>query len=208
MKDTDIREQAKTDFDEYLDTIDNSYGHGYCLQNDIEQLAKELISTLPKIDRKKLRQEMDEMFVEVYDNPTTFNINEGIAKAQGYRERLGEMLILASREYNVRNSVMEMLTTSNTVVSKASSADKRKGEAMMKYPTQFIHLEAAEAFKDEVQAKLNNMKAVSDAVSRQASVLQLQMQLGEIHKDDETDRKLKSITGEAYAQGLIKNPMA
>lgn len=183
-----------------MEELDNQYGHGVCTQNDIEQMAKEMLATLPKLNRNDLRDEMDNMHVNVYIDPTTFNINEGLAKAQGYRERLTGILVLAEREVNIRTKVLEMLSMANTVMSKAGSADKRKGEALLKYPTQFIYLEAAETFRDEVQMYLNNMKATSESISRQASVLQAQITLGEIRRNTNTD----SAVGTAYEVALNK----
>ena len=104
--------------------------------------------------------------------------------------------MLAEREVNIRNKVLDMLSMANTVMSKASSADKRKGEALLKYPTQFIFLEAAETFRNEVQMVLNNMKATSESISRQASVLQAQITLGEIH------RKADNTVGSVYENDL------
>ena len=187
MHKDDIKVESAKEYEATIDEIDKNYNHGFCQQNDIEMMAKEMLDTIPKIDRNKLRNEMDEMHVNVYTEPTTFNINEGLAKAQAYRERLAGILALATREYNIRYKVLEMLSMANNVSSKASSADKRKGEALMKYANQFIHLEAAETFKDEVNMFLNNMKSTSETISRQASVLQAQIALGEVRKHDILD---------------------
>lgn len=178
----DVKEQAKQNYEDTLQSIDNKYGHGFATMDDIQDMAKEMLETIPKLDRNKLREEMDLMHVEVYPEPTTFNINEGLAKAQGYKERLAGILVQAQREYNVRNKVWDMLAAATNVMSKLSSADKRKGEAIMKYSAYFLQLEAAETFMEEVQMYMNNMKATGEAISRQASVLQSQIQLNEIRR--------------------------
>ena len=177
-----VKEQPKTDYETTVDNIDNKYGQGECNMTDIVDMAKEMISALPKIDRTKLRAEMETMHVTVYTEPTTFNINEGLAKSQGYKERLAGILAYAQREYQVRNKVFDMLCMANNVISKQGSADKRKGEAVMRYPTFYITLEAAETFANEVKMFLDNMKSTGDAISRQASVLQAQIAIGDIHK--------------------------
>ena len=192
MNKKDILAMPMINQEDKMDDLDNRYGHGSCGLTDIEQMAQEMLATLPKLNRNALRDEMDAMHINIYAEPTTFNINEGLAKAQGYRERLTGILALAEREYNVRNKVLDMLIMANTVTSKATSADKRKGEALLKYSTQFIFLEAAETFRNEVQMFLNNMKATSDTISRQASVIQAQIALGELH------RKIDPATGQAY----------
>jgi hypothetical protein len=182
-----VKQQPQTDYEDTVDNIDNKYGHGNCNMSDIESMAKEMISSLPVLDRNKLRDEMEAMHVTVYSDPTTFNINEGLAKSQGYKERLAGILAYAQREYQVRNKVFEMLCMANNVISKAGSADKRKGEAVMKYPTFYISLEAAETFANEVKMFLDNMKSTGDAISRQASVLQAQIAIGDIHKKSDTN---------------------
>lgn len=180
----DINQQVKIDYEQQLNNLDNKYGSGKCGVTEIEEMANEMLATIPKLNRNQLRIEMSQMHVDVYIDPTTFNINEGLAKAQAYRERLAGILALADREFNQRTKVFEMLVMAHNVVSKASSADKRKGEAIMKYAVQFLQLEAAETFRNEVKTYLDNMRATSETISRQASVLQAQITLGEIRRKD------------------------
>ena len=181
---TDISVKSKLDYEEQISMLENKYGAGTCKQSDIELMAKDMLFTLPYLNRDRLREEMASMHVDIYVEPTTFNINEGLAKSQMYRERLASILVLAERECNVRAKVLEMLVMASGVMSKASSADKRKGEAIMHYATQFIYLEAANTFRDEVKTYLDNMKATSETISRQASVIQAQITLGEIRRKD------------------------
>ena len=152
---SDINQPAKIDYEDQLNNIDNKYNKGTCNLNDIENIARDMLFAIPKLNRNQLREEMMLMHVDIYLDPTTFNINEGLAKAQAYRERLSGILALADREYNTRTKVFEMLVMAHNVVSKATSADKRKGEAMIKYVTQYIQLEAAETFRNEVKTHLD-----------------------------------------------------
>lgn len=185
-------QQVSSNYEKQLSKLDNAYGNGVCTQNDIERMAKEMLSTIPPLNRDALRQEMSNMHVDVYIDPTTFNINEGLALSQAFRERLSGILALADREYNVRSKVLEMLVMAHNVVSKASSADKRKGEALMRYAVQFFHLEAAETFRNEVKTYLDNMRATSETISRQASVIQAQITLGEIRKKDPNNQFIQA----------------
>lgn len=184
LKETDISTPEQISYETQLNNLENKYGMGTCTYNDIEQMAKDMLATLPRLNRDLLRDEMSKMHVDIYIDPTTFNINEGLALAQAFRERLAGILALADKEYNVRVKVFEMLTMAHGVMSKASSADKRKGEGLIKYAVQFIQLEAAETFRNEVKTYLDNMKATSETISRQASVLQAQITLGEIRRKD------------------------
>ena len=202
---SDILQQASKDYESSLNDLDKRF-HGQCKLTDIEIIAEEMLATIPKLNRDKLRDEMSQMHVAVYPNPSTFNINEGLALAQGYRERLAGILALADQEFNTRSKVLEMLMMAHIVTSKASSADKRKGEALIKYPSQFLALEAAETFKNEVMLFLKNMQSTSETISRQASVLQAQIALGEVRRKDYSDN-VSSMAEETIRKGVVNKPI-
>ena len=122
---------------------------------------------------------MEQMIVPMQENPTTYDINDGLAKSQGYRDRLSEMLLYAQREYRLRKRCLEMLFDAVNLISKASSADKRRGEASMRYPVMVLQVEASEIFLKEIESIYNNIKTTADAISRQASVIGMQISLGE-----------------------------
>ena len=119
------------------------------------------------------------MIVNIPETPTTFDINQGLALSQAYRDRLTEIYVDIMKEVKIRKRCLEMLFDANNLISKASSADKRKGEATLKYPMQILQLESADAFLKEVEQVLNNMKSTFDTFSRAGSILALQVQLGE-----------------------------
>ncbi len=148
----------------------------------IEQLEKkvdEIFNNLPPIDKAALRKEMYNMTLTVPENPTTFEVNEGLAKSQAYRDRLAEILSQAQQDYKVKKELIDMLFDAMNFVSKGSSADKRKGESTLRFAGPLLKLTSAEIFYQEVEFKANNMKNIFDAFSRQGSILALQVQLGE-----------------------------
>ena len=139
-----------------------------------------ILNSLPIIDRNAWREEMLSMVVEIPKEPTTSTINKGLSLSQGYRERLSEMLIFAQKEERVRRRCHDMLLDMINMISKGSSADKRKAEFTGRYPFIVLQTELAETFVKEIEQVYSNMKSNTDALSRQVSVMQLQMQLGEI----------------------------
>lgn len=147
--------------------------------SDVERMVNQLLSSLPKINKNAWREEMEQMIVPIQENPTTYDINEGLSKTQGYKDRLSEMLLYAQREYRLRKRCLEMLFDAVNLISKASSADKRRGEASMRYPTMLLQVENSEIFLKEIESIYNNIKSSSDAISRQASVIGMQISLGE-----------------------------
>lgn len=177
----DFLSEPENGFEEVLIDVSSKYT-GPCSLQDIEDMVKDMLATLPRLNRDKLRKEMNNMDVPTFETPTTFDINTGLAKAQGYKDRLVEIYMIAQRDYKLRKRCVEMLFDAYNIVSKASSFDKRKGEATMKYPTLLLALEASETFVEEVEQYLANLKSASDSISRQGSLIQSQITLGEYRK--------------------------
>ena len=119
------------------------------------------------------------MKISKHKTTTTYDINKGLALSQAYRDRLTEIYYKISKEVKIRKRCLEMLFDANNLISKASSADKRKGEATLKYPMLVLQLESASTFLIEIEQILNNMKNTFDTYSRAGSILALQVQLGE-----------------------------
>lgn len=169
----------------YENIIEN-YDNKNVTITDIENITNDIIHNIPKLNRNELREEMSQMIVNVPENPTTFDINKGLALSQAYRDRLTEIYIDIMKEVKIRKRCLEMLFDANNLVSKATSLDKRKGDATLKYPMQILQYESADAFLKEVEQILNNMKSTFDTISRAGSILSLQVQLGE-YKGNKND---------------------
>lgn len=204
INENDILEQPMISTDEAISSLQGAPSGQMNGIIEIEKMVNDLIQSLPKINKVVWRQEMENMVVPMQQNPTTFDINEGLALSQGYRDRLSEMSMYSQREYRVRKRCLEMLFDAVNLISKASSADKRKGEATMRYPIMVLQLESSEIFMKEIEGLLGNMKSTSDAISRQASVINMQITLGERRQKNPngTDVVPRSIAEEVTG----KNP--
>ena len=186
-------EQKKVDtskvgtYQETMEQLDKDYGDKQCSFSDVEVIGKTILATLPKINMNKLRNEMANMHVETFENPTTFQLAEAMAKVQEYKNRLSEIMNVVEHEYMVRKRVNDMLFDANQAVSKQSSADKRKGEATIRYPMLLLQFETINSFRSEVTNVMNNIRAIGDTVSRQASIISMQISLGEYRKKMPTE---------------------
>ena len=149
---------------------------------ELETYVYRLLGALPKLNHNVLRHEMQNMNVPVKQTPHTADLNQGLALAQGYKDRLSEIYISAMREYKTRDRLMEMLFDAYNTTSKASSADKRKGEASLRYAVRLFQLQAAENFLKEVEHILANVKSAMDGISRQISLFDLQLKLGDVRR--------------------------
>ena len=175
----DIKEKT---FQETLEDLDSEYSEKECTLLDVENIGKRMIGALPKLNFNKYRSEMDKMHVRVYENPTTFQLTESMAQVQAYKNRLAELITLIDHEYMIRKRVNDILFDATQFVSKQSSADKRKGEATLRFPMLLLKFTSVESFRSEVNNKINNMKAIGDTLSRQATLMQMQITLGEYRK--------------------------
>ena len=176
IKESDICMSNRKAFEDYIESVPSGVANSI---QDLENTINGILATIPKIDRDALRDEMGEMIVEMSKNPTTFDINEGLAKSQAYRDRLSEILFMAQNEYKIRKRCLDMLFDAVNLISKASSSDKRRGEAVMRYPMMVIQTEAADIFVKEVEQMCTNMRSTSEAISRQVSVMQIQLQINQ-----------------------------
>jgi len=162
-----------------MDDLHATYDGHRCSIDDVETIANQTISALPRLDPEAIRDELEQMNVAVYEEPTTDQLARGMAEVQAYKDRVGAIANQVEREYMVRKRTLDMLFDANQAVSAASSADKRKGEAQLRWPMMQMDLVNIEVLRLEVNTVGNNLKSKGDMLSRQASILQMQIQLGE-----------------------------
>lgn len=195
VRDGDITQHPDKDFESYLDESGSDITSGSTNTIDgLEKVVNSMLATLPRLNRAKLRIEMENMIVDLKQTPTTHDLNEGLATAQGYKDRLSEIYMMALREHKTRQRAGDLLLDAFNIVSKGSSADKRRGEATMKYSMMLIHMEAAETFLKEVEYVSQNIKSAMEAISRQVSIMQLQLQIGDVRRSSSNSN---SNVGEA-----------
>jgi len=183
MKEQDFLELPKIDFDEALETIieDNRNTEGKDKsQRECETMSGKILDSLPKLNYRKLKEEISQMSVPMSKNPTTFELNEGLERTQAYKSRLAEILNYATEDYVIKKRCIELLRGNVMLNSKGSSADKRENEANAKYFTHLIQLDASKLFMETVELAMSQMKSMGDAISRQVSVMSIQLSIGEL----------------------------
>lgn len=183
----DVEKTDRKEFFDKMDSLDKTQAKKECNFNELESIVYDIIGTLPKLDLNAYHEEMSDMTVQTYENPNTFQLLEEMDKVQQFKNRLSEILSDIEHEYAVRKRTMEMLYSANNLASNQKSADKRQGEAMLRYPNLVLQLGKIEAFRTEVVNVMNNLKSIGDVISRQASIISMQIQLGEYRKKTQLD---------------------
>lgn len=183
------KQNDRASFEKAVDDLDEEYSSKNCTFSDVEIIARATLKALPKLDFNALRNEMEHMNVTVVDNPTTFQLTEGMSQVQSFKNRLVEISTVVEHEYITRKRVNDILFDANQAVSKQSSADKRKGEATLRYPTLLLKFSTIESFRSEVNNYVNNMRSIGDTLSRQATLMQMQISLGEYRRKNPEEFK-------------------
>lgn len=177
-----------------MDDLEAEYGATQCTFADLEQITKSVVGAVKTVDIDDYRRQIDEMTVDLSSDPTTFQLMEQLSIIQGYKDRLTTMLNAVDTECAVRKCAVDMLLDANQAVSNASSADKRRGEAKIRWPVLIMRYEIINAFRSELTAILNNMRSRGDSVSRQVSLIDMQIRLGEYRR--KSPDELKANPGE------------
>ena len=167
--------------------------------DDLEAMTMATIAALPPVDEDAVRAELRSINIPVYDDPTPAQLSRGLADVQAFKDRVGALANTVERVYMVRKRMLEMLFDANQAVSSASSVDKRRGEAQLRWPMLQLDLVNVEALRLELTTVMQNLRSKGDVLSRQASILQMQIQLGE-HRTH-IPREYSELRAETEAEG-------
>ncbi len=177
----DLLTNPSRDFEEII--IEVSSSQPIKTMVDLERVVNSIVASVPKINKTALRREMENMNVKLSGNPTTKDLNEGLALAQSYKDRLAEIYTVALREFKTLERCVDMLCNAFIATeANGKNSEARQGQAGMRYVAIIWQLQSAENFLKEVEHVLNNIKSAHESVSRQVSIAQIQLQLGEIRR--------------------------
>jgi len=153
--------------------------------------------------RRELLQEINSIRLSLDSDPATTGlslVNGKIAEIHAHKERVGHILSQAIENEREANRLLneakleheiklnKILATDETVRTQKSQ-DMRivAGNALI--PAEYLRvrqleIEAADAdaFHKIVQAKYNHLEGTNSSVSRQITVIQLQLEIGEIER--------------------------
>lgn len=153
--------------------------------------------------RSSLLQEINSIRLELDGDPATTGlslVNGKIAEIHAHKERVGHILSQAIENERAVSRVLneakleheiklnQILATDEKVRSQKSQ-DMRVVAANALIPEEYLkvrrlEIEAADAdsFHKIVQAKYNHLEGTNSSVSRQITVIQLQLEIGEIER--------------------------
>ena len=157
-----------------------------------------LSKNVPKIDYKKLREEMLEFHVAVKMEGiiSLDQFNEKIQEIQSVRNRITRIKSLCIQNYVPRKRVVKLLEDCLMKESKEKSTDKRAGDIQIHMADMEYELALSEAFLKDVDQIMENITTAHEALSRQITVIQernREIQRGQEPYIDSTNDKYDSV---------------
>jgi len=128
----------------------------------------------------EILDEMNKMEFKLSQDPTPFEVNQGISIVDGYRSRLAgivsksiEWLKDAKIEYKSKYALY-------LVDTNGRNREERDAMVMNKLKAEYKNFEEANAFHEIAKTRFKAMQEKYEAVSRQITVIELQLKLREI----------------------------
>jgi len=152
----------------------------------LSEAIKQRITNMntPLLNYDELHNELYDYYnVKIQDNLDTQQINELLTYLQNLRSRVAYINVQSFRDYKTKKSTLDFFTL--IVVQYADSTkyknkESREGFVIERLADLFLDVQVAEFLKDNAESCLKNLNDLLSIVSRQISVLQIELQLGQI----------------------------
>lgn len=170
-------------------------------QKELEELQEKFESVKP-LDYLNIEKELKEYIVELDSDPSSVGVgslNEKIAKVDGYMGRTVTILMNAIANESKHNSLFgdiqelynkylriqlrqeDVAKLSNQNLRQAAAEDKIVDIGKLKYTAEKA-LNAAKTHTKICREKLNSLDSTNKDISRQITVIQTQIEIGEIQR--------------------------
>jgi hypothetical protein len=154
--------------------------------------------SIPKVDYSDIHDELSGYYnIAIQDDISTQEINDLLTKLQNTRSRVAYITKQSLRIYKSKKSILDILTP---ILSKDAdpqiykNKESREGFAMERLADLVLDVQVAEFLKEDAEMCLENLNDLYSTVSRQISVLQMEMELGQISRPGYSDNEDFQIT--------------
>lgn len=146
---------------------------------------------IPELDYDNLHEELNKYYdISIEEDMDTNQINDMLTKMQNIRSRVAFITSQAMRTYKAKKTIVDMLMAilvKEADASKYKNKEAREGFATERLLDLNLDLRIAEFLKDNAEMCLNNLNNMISTVSRQISVLQIELQLGQLTRYNTND---------------------
>ena len=152
---------------------------------------------LPKLNYAEIYEELGDLAIKSHPSPTLQVINDEIQKVQAAKERLSEIYRNVERNFFLKKRSVDILECAWAKYTSEKSADKRKGDAVMRVSNFVTDFALTEACYRVCQHIIKNLDSCHDSLSRQITVNQLLLKMhdygrGGLPDYDFEDKKMEN----------------
>lgn len=168
-----IREIGRDEFHELVDSIHR------------------VISSLPNLNYDELHTELresDYLHIPISADPSLDELSAAALKVQTAKDRVGQILLDAERNFKILKHYSKAIYIAWIRLSGDSSQDRRESDATTRTWDFAGEAVQAETLYSASRAVLDNLKDKWDTISRNVSIIELRLKLGEIGGHNPTDR--------------------
>jgi len=152
----------------------------------VSDIIKRMESKLcvPTTQHDELHAELDEYYsIVIEDNMNAEEIKELLSYIQNTRSRVAYIYVQAMQSYRARKTILDTLTS---IISKEAdpkiykNKEARDGFAAEKLAGLILNVQIDDFLRNNAETCLSNLSDMMSTVSRQISVMQIELQLGEL----------------------------
>jgi len=156
---------------------------------------------LPKLNYPEIYEELSDLAIKSHPSPTHQIINDEIQKVQAAKERLSEIYRNVERNFFLKKRSIDILESAWAKYTSEKSADKRKGDAVMRVSNFVTDFALTECCFRVCQHIIKNLDSCHESLSRQITVNQLLLKMndhgrGVLPDYDYEDRKIENEESE------------
>jgi len=158
-------------------------GDDYPLQYiDLVDRVQYQYKCLPVLNYKEIYEELSDLAIKSNPSPTLQGINDEIQKVQAAKERLSEIYRHVERNFFLKKRSVDIIESAWAKYTNEKSADKRKGDAVLRVSNFTIDFALVEACYRVCQHVIKNLDSCHESLSRQITVNQLLLKMNDFSR--------------------------
>ena len=130
-------------------------------------------------DYDVIRKELHQLSAPLSDSPNPDVLSKDLSRIQAFRDRAVEIVRVLTNIYLTHKRVVEILTHGWPKYSIEKSAEKREGEALLKFSNFIMAASDAEAIYRHALGVMKNLESQQENVSRQISCAIVSSKIGQ-----------------------------
>lgn len=129
-------------------------------------------------------KELEGYSVKLSSNPNAINITKNLAKIQGHKDRVTEMLIVANNVCGACKRTYQAAYERHYIGLSSGTVAEKEFKSREAYRLQYNLYLRSEEYALACKQYLDNLKSTQEILSRQITILQLEFELGNVRRGE------------------------